>query len=156
MPKKLGELDAAAKVLDAQRKSQAARVLAMQAKIKAVWDDEKALSAICDLIDAMRDQTPALKPSKKVEGSGALSWDESYSNFAKTPVGQLIVVLQAVDPIVFSDGNLLALRQKKSQRKPPKEEIWKYLEYATDQHAEDTIPIAPFSARLPSDSHQKS
>ena len=70
----------------------------------------------------------------------ALSWAEQYNRPEITPCKFMKPVLQSLDKVVFSNGNLRALC-KKGAREPAKEDLANlFLEYATDIPASGIIP----------------
>ena len=113
---------------------------AKKAKVIASLNDPTVLEAVYDMVVSMegRAAAPSIegpKATKQME----MVWMDQYNRVEITPAKFLRVVLQKLDKVCFSDGNLKSL-MKKGAREVDKRVLAMYIEYTTDIPAGWTLP----------------
>ena len=106
---------------------------------KILKEHPEHMNAVLDFLHTLTLQGPALQSPKKAKGPDRASWLDQYTKLENTPSQLLVPLLQAINPIVFSDGNLRTLCAK-SQRLPGREILATYIEFATDISKDKMIP----------------
>ena len=141
MPKKLSVEQKLQRAQAHEVKGVALRLDAKKAKVESVLDDPFFLEPIYALVESLVTEKEKSSPAAPTASAKVdmKEWCEQYNKPKVVPAKLLRLVLGDIDKVTFSAGNVKALCSK-GQREPYKEELAKYLEYATDIPLDKIIP----------------
>ena len=130
MPKKLSVDERKRKADEHDLRGLKLRIEAKKSFVLHCLEDTVCLDACYDVCQTIQSEA---KKVEKVKEEGELPkdssvWAEQYNRPEVTPCKLLKTILQVIDKITFSDGNIKSLC-KRGARDTPKEELAKLLEY---------------------------